>query len=148
MNVPPLSGIVETRKVKLVDKERSKGKRFERAGRKAENLNPPKDVDGQGGRATGGENPVKSVNNTNTRFFGINAVLAMMLATFLFCGTASAASKSTTVQVSCTVKPMMEMASSAMAARANTNLGKQFQMSESLIDRGSQKIKVYSLTAL
>ena len=72
----------------------------------------------------------------------------MTLASLLFCGSASAASKSATIQVSCTIKPMIEMAGAATAAHANTNLGKQFQMNESFVDRGSQKTHLYSLTAL
>ena len=90
---------------------------------------------------------MKSTNTKNKLFFGIYAVLVMTLASLLLCGSASAASKSATIQVSCTIRPMIEMAASS-AVRANSNLGKQFQMSESFVDRGSQKTKLYSLTAL
>ena len=72
----------------------------------------------------------------------------MTLASLLLGGTAFASSKSATIQVSCTIKPMIEMASSPSSAQVNTNLGKQFQMNESFVDRGSQKTKLYSLTAL
>ena len=72
----------------------------------------------------------------------------MTLAGSLFCGTALASSKSATIQVSCTIKPMIEMAGSS-SVKARSNMGKErFQMSECLMDRGSQKTKLYSLTAL
>ena len=70
-----------------------------------------------------------------------------MFAGFLLCNSAFAASKSASVQVSCTIKPMIEMAATS-AVRANSNLGRQYQMSENLMDRGAQKMKIYSLTAL
>ena len=42
---------------------------------------------------------------------------------------------------------MIEMAGSS-AMRVNSNLGNQYQMTEGLVDRGAQKMKLYSLTAL
>lgn len=71
----------------------------------------------------------------------------MMLAGVLLCSSASASSKAATIQVSCTIKPMIEMSASS-SIRATSNLDKKYQMTENELERGLQKIKLYSLTAL
>ena len=76
------------------------------------------------------------------------AVVMMTLSALLFCGTASAASKSASFQVSCTIKPTIEMAANA-SVRARSNMDRrQYHMNESMVERGGQKFKLYSLTVL
>ena len=90
---------------------------------------------------------MKHIDEKNKRIPGKEAVLALMLVGLFLCNSASAASKSASIQVSCTIKPMIELVATS-SVRANSNLGHQYQMSESLMDRGAQKMKIYSLTAL
>jgi hypothetical protein len=62
---------------------------------------------------------------------------------------AFADSKSATVQVSCTVPAMIELAAPiAQAVSARSNLSNQYQMTEGIGLRDGQSIKLYSLTAL
>ena len=86
-------------------------------------------------------------NKKNKQFFAKKAVLVLTLASVLISSPAWAGSKSAVIQVSCSIKPMIEM-TSASSVSANSNLDKQYLMTESQLDRGSQKIKLYSLTAL
>ena len=62
---------------------------------------------------------------------------------------AFAESKSVSVQVSATVPAMMEMAAKQpQLVQANTNLNKQYQMTEDLRSIDGRHVKLYSLTAL
>jgi len=128
--------------LKFVEKQESKGKPLERAGRKAANLN----ADVRSARWLGcrGKCPVKLANDRIEK----KEILVLVLVGFLFCAPASAGSKTTTVQVSCTITPMMEMSVSS-AVHVASNLDTKYQMTESAaIERGLQKIKLHTLTAL
>ena len=62
---------------------------------------------------------------------------------------AFADAKSATVQVSCTIPAMIEMAAPiAQAVTVRSNLSNQYQMTEDIGNRGGQNVKLYSLTAL
>ena len=62
---------------------------------------------------------------------------------------AFADAKSVTVQVSCTIPAMLEMAApQTLAVKANSNLDNQLQMTQDLAYRDGKNIQVYSLTAL
>ncbi len=63
---------------------------------------------------------------------------------------AFADAKSMTVNVSCTVPAMIEMAASpnAQLVQARSNMNDQYQMTEDLGSRDGRRVKVYSLTAL
>ena len=78
--------------------------------------------------------------------------LKIALTVLLLAAAASPAfadSKSVTVQVSCTVPAMMELVSpQARIVQANTNLEKQYRMTEDLRIIGGRSVKLYSLTAL
>ncbi len=58
-------------------------------------------------------------------------------------------SKSVSVRVSCSVKPMIQMnAPSFRHIKAETNLEKKYQMTEDIRQTSNGKVKLYSLTAL
>ena len=79
----------------------------------------------------------------------IKALLNILLFLLALALPAHAASKSNTVQVSCTIPPSIGLATAERGmARAQTSLEKQYQMSESFCLRKDQKIKLVSLTAL
>lgn len=61
---------------------------------------------------------------------------------------AFAASKTASIRVSCTIKPIMEIGGSSSPAAYSNLDRRQYRMSECLQDRGSQKVRLYSLTAL
>ncbi len=90
-----------------------------------------------------------AAKNRSTACF---AVVMMTLSALSFSSPASAASKSASFQVSATILPTMEIGRSANAKKgweSRTNLGKhEFQMNESLVRRGEQKVRLFSLTAL
>ena len=60
---------------------------------------------------------------------------------------ALADARSATVRVSCTVVPMIEMVQKDTVS-VRSNLGKQYLSNESWIDRGGQRVKLVSVTAL
>ncbi len=67
--------------------------------------------------------------------------------TFATCSWADA--KSATIRVSCTVKPMIEMAAPSFRnVEAKSNLDKKFQMTEDMRTTPSGLTRLYSLTAL
>jgi hypothetical protein len=90
---------------------------------------------------------VKQITKKNHHILKTAAVLGLMSAGLLTCNAAFSESKSVAIQVSCTIKPMIEIGSSS-SVNVNTNLGTKYQMTESEINRGSQRIKLHSLTAL
>ena len=59
---------------------------------------------------------------------------------------ALADSRTATVRVSCTILPMIEIATPA--ASVNTNLGNKFTTSEATLQNQNGPMKVYSVTAL
>ena len=62
-----------------------------------------------------------------------------------------AASKSASVRVSCTIKPVIALSTAVTpktAVQAESNLGNQYQMTEDIRVQGGQKTRLYSLTAL
>ena len=77
-----------------------------------------------------------------------SSVAALLLAGMLFAVPAPcfAASRSVSARVSCTVVPMIEITSQTL--QAHSNLRGQFLSSESLVDRGGQKVRLVSVTAL
>ena len=66
---------------------------------------------------------------------------------FLQCLPAFADSRSKSVQVSCTILPMIEMSQTA-SLQVNSNLGNRYLTSENLVDRQGQKVRLMSVTAL
>ena len=78
----------------------------------------------------------------------LKTVLSVLL---LLCVTGSAFAdvKTVSVQVSCTIPAMMELASPiAQAVTARSNLSNQYQMTEDYGHREGKNVKLYSLTAL
>ena len=62
---------------------------------------------------------------------------------------AFADAKSVTVNVSCNIPAMIEIqAPQAQIVRANSNLNKQYQMTEDFRSTDGRNVKLYSLTAL
>lgn len=62
---------------------------------------------------------------------------------------AFADAKSATVQVSCTIPAMIELAAPiAQAVTARSNLSNQYQMTDDIGNRDGQRVRLYSLTAL
>lgn len=56
-------------------------------------------------------------------------------------------SKSASVRISCTVVPMIEM-SHQKTFSVHTNLQNRYLSSDSMVERGGQKIHLHSITAL
>ena len=77
----------------------------------------------------------------------ILAVIFLAGILILQCLPAFADSRSKTIQVSCTIVPMIEMSQTA-SFQARSNLGNRYLSSDSLVDRQGQRVRLISVTAL